>query len=206
MRVTKYNHACLLVEDNGTNTLIDPGNYSEEVLDINKLPELNYILITHAHQDHFYLPLVKNLVAKFPDVKIITTQEIVDQLAKENIQGSSEGDDYVKVEPVPHEKVLAFPAVQNIMITVGGRLAHPGDSHTFTTNAEILALPVSAPWGTITHAVEIAEELHPKIIIPIHDFMLKDASRQGMYQWVDTYLRPKGIDFKKIETGESLEI
>jgi len=206
MKITKYNHACLLVEDNGTNTLIDPGNYSEEVMDVESLPNLNYIAITHAHQDHFYLPLVKKLVTKFPDVKIIATPEIVEQLAKENIQATSEGDDYISVTPVPHEKVWAAPQAQNIMVTVGGRLAHPGDSHTFTTNAEILALPFAAPWGSTTRAVEIVEELKPKVVIPIHDFMLKDASRQGMYGWVQSYLEPKGIDFKKIESAEPVEV
>ena len=206
MKITKYNHACLLVEDNGTNTLIDPGSYSEEAIDVEKLPTLNYLLITHAHQDHFHLPLIRHVVEKFPDVKIITTPEIVEQLKKENMSASTEGDEYVTVESVPHEKVWAFPAGQNIMVTVGGRLAHPGDSHTFSTNAEILALPFTAPWGSTTKAVEIAEELKPKTIIPIHDFMLKDASRQGMYQWVDAYLRPQGIDFKMIETAEPVEV
>lgn len=206
MRITKYNHACLLVEDNDINTLIDPGNYSEEVLDIMKLPPLSYLVITHAHQDHFYLPLVKKLATIFPDLRIITTPEIVEQLATENIPATSKGDNYIAVELVPHEKVWAAPLAQNIMVTVGGRLAHPGDSHTFKTDAEILALPFAAPWGSTTRAVEIVEELRPKVVIPIHDFMLKDASRQGMYQWVDAYLRPQGIDFKKIETAEPIEV
>ena len=206
MRITKYNHACLLVEDSSKNTLIDPGNYSEEVIDVEKLPKLDYILITHAHQDHFYLPLVKQLLEKFPDVKIITTEDVVKELKKENITPSTKGDNYVTVQSVPHEKVWAAPQAQNIMVTLGGRLSHPGDSHTFATSAEILAIPFAAPWGSTSKAVEIAEELHPKVVIPIHDFMLKDISRQGMYQWADAYLRPKGIDFKKIETAEPVEV
>lgn len=208
MKITKYNHSCLLVEDtdNQLNTLIDPGNYSADVLDVEKLPKLNYLLITHTHHDHCYLPFIKQVLAKNPDVTIITTSEVVEQLAKENITATNTGDGYITVEPVPHEKVWAAIQAQNIMVTVGGRLAHPGDSHTFSTNAEILALPVAAPWGSTTKAVEIAEQLHPKVIIPIHDFMLKDDNRQGIYGWIKAYLSPKGIDFRAVETGSPIEV
>ena len=206
MKITKYNHSCLLIEDNGKTTIIDPGNYSEDVLNVDSLAKVDYLLITHAHMDHFSMPLVKEIVAKFPNVKIITTPEIVEQLTKENIKATTTGDTYITVASVPHEKVWAAPAAQNIMVTVGGRLSHPGDSHTFSTNAEILALPITGPWGSTTRAVEIAEQLKPKTIIPIHDFMLKDDSRRGVYGWIKAYLTPKGIDFKAVETGTPTEV
>ncbi len=208
MNITKFHHSCLLVEDQGKVVLIDPGNYTEQeqALNISKLNQLDYLLITHEHMDHFSLPLVKHLVKKFPDVKIITTKSIVDQLAKENIAASTEGDGNIKVEVVPHEKVWAAPMCENIMVTVFGKLAHPGDSHTFTTSADILALPIAAPWGSTTDAVMLAEKLHPKVIIPIHDYMLKDNSRRMMYQWIKGYLGSKGIDLKDIESGQEVEI
>lgn len=207
MKITKYNHSCLLVEENGKVVLIDPGNYSVEVLPVNNLQQLDYILITHDHQDHFDKELVLSLAKKFPQVKIISTQSVVDQLAADGISATTQGDENIAVQPVPHEKVWGFPKMcDNIMVTVFGRLSHPGDSHTFTTNSEILALPVAAPWGSTTRAVEIAEELKPKIIIPIHDAMLKDSARQGTYQWVGNYLKQKGIDFKPVETGISVEV
>lgn len=206
MKITKYNHSCLLIEDQGKVILIDPGNYSAPIFPLNELKQLDYILITHQHQDHFDMEFVKKLVAKFPDVKIITTNAIVEQLRNDGITATTEGDETVQVTPVPHEKVWAAPMGENIMVTVFGRLAHPGDSHTFTTDAEILALPVAAPWGSTTTAVELAEKLHPKVIIPIHDYMLKDESRKMTYQWIAGYLQSKGIDFKQIESGQEVEI
>ena len=206
MKITKYNHSCLLIADQGKVILIDPGNYSAPIFPLNELKQLDYILITHQHQDHFDMELVKKLVAKFSDVMIITTNAIVKQLRNDGITATTEGDETVQVTPVPHEKVWAAPMGENIMVTVFGRLAHPGDSHTFTTDAEILALPVAAPWGSTTTAVELAEKLHPKIIIPIHDYMLKDESRKMTYQWIAGYLQSKGIDFKQIESGQEVEI
>ncbi len=207
MKITKYSHSCLLVEENGKTALIDPGNWSEGILPIASLPKLDYILVTHDHMDHFSLPIIKQLVAKNPGIKIISTASVVEQLKKEGIQATTQGDENVTVAMVPHEKMWGVPKMSdNIMVTVFGRLAHPGDSHTFSTNAEILALPVAAPWGSTARAVEIAEELHPKVVIPIHDFMLKDESRKMSYQWIAGYLASKRIDFKSIENGETIEV
>src|SRR5262245_9148500 len=82
MKISKYLHACLLVEEQGKTALFDPGVFTaqEKALDVNKLNNLDYLLITHEHPDHFHLPLVKELVAKFPQVKIITNPSIVSLL------------------------------------------------------------------------------------------------------------------------------
>lgn len=205
MKITKYNHACLLVEEKGKVVLIDPGNYSEGILPIDKINQLDYILVTHEHQDHFYMPLIQALVTKFPKVKIIGSSPVVEALQKENITATTKGDENISVEIVPHEKVWGFAVKENIMVTIFGKLAHPGDSHTFKTSAEILALPVVAPWGSTTRAVEIAEGLKPKVVIPIRDGMLKDESRKGTYAWIASHLTTKGIDFKQIENGETIE-
>lgn len=205
MKITKYNHSCLLVEENTKVVVIDPGNYSEQIFPTD-LSQLDYILITHEHMDHFSLPLINQLVKKFPNVKIITTPSIVEELKQQGIAATTEGDENVVVKPVPHEKVWGGNPPGNSMMTIFGKLAHPGDSHTFTTNAEILALPVTAPWGTTTRAMGIAQTLKPKVIIPIHDWHWKDEARHHMYQWMKAYCQSLGIDFKAIENGEQVEV
>lgn len=205
MKITKYGHACLLLEDQRKIVLIDPGSFSEGVLPIKALTQLDYLLITHDHFDHFSMPLVKQLFAKFPQVKIITTHTIKNILAKEKISATTEGDDIVRVTPVPHEEI-GGTRPENIMVTVFGKISHPGDSHTFTTKAAILSLPIVAPWGTTTRAIQIAEELRPKIVIPIHDAIITENERKQIYAQVSDQLSAKGIDFKKIENGETIEI
>ena len=90
MRITKYEHACLLIEEART-VLIDPGNFTREsgLLDITTLPKLDAILYTHEHQDHFDLALLKDLQGKFPEVVIISNPAFVSQLKSENIQATS---------------------------------------------------------------------------------------------------------------------
>jgi L-ascorbate metabolism protein UlaG (beta-lactamase superfamily) len=208
MKISKHLHSCLLVEEQGKTILIDPGNftYLAKALDIKKLKKLDYILITHEHPDHFYLPFVKELVAKFPKVKIITSNSIVTLLKKENIKAISRADAMIKLEPVPHEKLWDTKPPENVMVTIFGKLAAPGDSHHFKTKAEVIALPIQAPWGSTTDAVNLAARLKPKVIIPVHDWMWKDDFRKTMYHRLKEFFKTKGTDFKTPETGEVIEM
>lgn len=218
MQITKYLHSCLLIEEQNKTILIDPGvfTYNEHALDINKLTKLDYIAITHEHADHFHLPFIKDLVQKFPDVKIVSTPSVVELLKKvgqrpislglKNIKATSESDEVVKIEISPHERLWDVEAPENVTISIFDKLTHVGDSICFIKSCGILALPITAPWGSTTDAVNKALEIRPKIIIPIHDWMWKDEVRIGMYQRLKDFFATKEIDFKTPETGEIVEI
>jgi ribonuclease BN (tRNA processing enzyme) len=49
MRLTKYAHSCVLVEDDNARILIDPGNLTRG---FDELTGLTGILVTHQHADH----------------------------------------------------------------------------------------------------------------------------------------------------------
>src|SRR5690625_1995522 len=54
MKITYLGHASLSIKINGKNLIIDPfisGNELAKDIDLNAL-EADYILLTHAHQDH----------------------------------------------------------------------------------------------------------------------------------------------------------
>lgn len=208
MRITKYIHSCLLVEDQNTFVLIDPGNYTcdAKVLDINKLSKLDYLLITHEHPDHFYMPFIKEILQKFPNIKIISNSSVVELLNKENIKASIERDDFVKVKDQAHERHWDKEVPQNAMFEVFGKLVHPGDSISFTTDKKILALPLIGPSWMIAQAVEKTLAIKPKIIIPIHDWYLRDEIQIVMHKRLKDFLATKGIEFKDIKTGETVEV
>jgi L-ascorbate metabolism protein UlaG (beta-lactamase superfamily) len=208
MKISKHLHSCLLIENLGTTVLIDPGifTYNEKALDIASLQNLHYILITHEHPDHMHIPFIQELLAKFPDVKIITNPSAANVLERQNITSLTEGNEIVTIHEAPHEKLWDVDVPQNMVVNVFNRLTHPGDSLHLTTTNDILCLPIQAPWGSTTAAVEKALELKPKIIIPIHDWMWKDDFRTTMYQRLTQFFAKHEIDFKSLETGQIIEV
>jgi L-ascorbate metabolism protein UlaG (beta-lactamase superfamily) len=208
MKIFKYLHSCLLLEALGKAVLIDPGIFTSEehALEVKNIQKLNYLLITHEHPDHMYVPLIKELVANFPKLIIVSNVSVAQILGKENITVQTEGDEIVSLAESPHEKLWDKVVPSNTVFKVFGRLTDPGDSLHFSTTTDILALPITAPWGSTTAAVEKAKELKPKIIIPVHDWMWKDEVRKGIYARLSDYFKTIGIDFKGLETGEIIEV
>ncbi len=208
MKISKHNHSCLLVHEENITILIDPGNYTydSKALDINVIDHLDYVLITHEHPDHMSIPLIKNVMDKFPEAKIISNSSVVKILESANIQASTEQNEFIKMEEVPHEKVFGVNLPQNVKFDIFNKLTHPGDSLHFSLSTPILALPVQAPWCSLTQAVEKALELKPKVIIPIHDWHWSYTARGAFYIRLEDYFKQFNIEFKSVQTGEIIEI
>jgi L-ascorbate metabolism protein UlaG (beta-lactamase superfamily) len=206
MKVTKFVHSCLLVEmpePVNRTVLFDPGSLSETALDIEKLVYLDDIIITHVHGDHASVALLKKLLAKFPAVRITSTDETVKYLAGEGVKATSTPPQGVELFDSPHESVEPlFPQPEEIGVHYLDKLSHPGDSHSFSETKPVLALPVTAPWGSTIKAINLALKLKPKYVLPIHDWHWNDEARQQTYAMFENVLGEQGITFMKLETGK----
>ncbi|MEK7517231.1 MAG: MBL fold metallo-hydrolase [Patescibacteria group bacterium] len=207
MRISKHVHSCLLIEEENKTILIDPGIYTheEKALDVNSLKKLDYLLITHEHQDHMHIPFIKELVKKFPRIEIISNASVKKILKEEGITISASNNRFIKIYNASHEKLpFGLPTPENSLFTVFDRLVHPGDSLSFAKTSKILALPIQAPWTSLTAAIEKAKALKPKVVIPIHDWHWKDTVRKNFYERAKVYLGKFNIDFKGLETKDSI--
>lgn len=86
MKITYLGHASLAIEAAGKQLIIDPfitGNELAKDINITSL-EADYILITHAHQDHI---LDVEAIAKNTGAKIISNYEIVTHYGSKGIEG-----------------------------------------------------------------------------------------------------------------------
>ncbi len=206
MKITKLGHSCLLVEmpaPVNRTALFDPGVMSE--VNVEGLQFLDDIIITHNHADHLDLEVIRKLVAKFPNVRITTPAEVVEQLSNESIVATSEASEGIVFFDSPHEAIRPFypyDPPQEIGVHYLGALSHPGDSHSFSESKTILALPVQAPWGSPNTAVKLGLELKPKYIIPIHDWHWSNEARARMYDDMESTFAEKGISFVKAVDGE----
>ncbi len=206
MKITKLEHSCLLVEmpDPVNRTaLFDPGIMSEPYVDVEALVYLDDIFITHGHGDHLSVPLVKRLLQKFPDVRITAPQEVVDKLKQESILATTEEFEGVQFLDAPHENVEPlFPQPEEIGYHYLDLLTHPGDSHGFSETKQVLALPVTAPWGSTVKAAALALRLKPKYVVPIHDWHWKDDAREQTYDSLEKLFAENGITFLKMQNGQ----
>src|SRR3989338_8678379 len=84
MKITKYGHCCLLIEESGVRILTDPGAFSIESGQ-KDVKNVDIVLITHEHQDHLHIDSVKALLTNNPGVKIFTNESVGKLLAKESL-------------------------------------------------------------------------------------------------------------------------
>lgn len=209
MQITKYVHSCLLIENEGKTMLFDPGNYSAEsgVLEVNSLPELDAVLITHGHFDHCNIPFIKQTRERFPEVPIVSNQEVVSTLDSEGITATTEPVGGVTYEQATHQLLpWRTPAPDNWSITVFDQLTHPGDSLQISKTAPILALPVQAPWGSMRESLDMVLELQPEVVIPIHDWHWRDEARVALYEKAQRFLQEYGIELLSVESGQPVEV
>ena len=184
--------------------LFDPGAMS--TVDVDSLQFLDDIVITHEHGDHIDMDTIKKLAGKFPEVRILTTNAIVEQLKEQGITATTEPPEGMQLFTSPHENVEPlFPTPEQIGVHYLDKLSHPGDGLSFSETKEILALPVQAPWqkGTPVDAFQKAVELKPKYVIPIHDWHWRDEARESIYAGLEKALAKEGITFIKAKNGEA---
>lgn len=211
MKITKLGHCCLIIEENGVKILTDPGTYTTEQ---NNVKDVDIVLITHEHQDHFHLESVKTILANNPKAKIITNNAVGGLLKEAGINcelledGQNGLFNNVKVEA--HGKDHAFiyetvPTVMNTGFFIADRLFYPGDAfHNPGKPVEILALPVAGPWMKISESLNYAREINPKAAFPVHDGMLKLWG--PVHILPSKTLEPMGIKFFDLKKENSIDI
>ena len=213
MKITKLGHCCLLIEENGTRILTDPGSYTDAQ---NNLKDIDIVLITHEHSDHFHIESVKKILENNPGVSIITNMSVDMLLKKDNIDfgrvvahGDSLLEKGINFSGFGHTHALIhkeWPVVENTGYFIADKLFYPGDAfYNPEKSVEILALPVSGPWMKISEAIDYAIEINPKKVFGVHDGMLNNFGG-GVIKRVPTQILEKhGINFINLELGKEYE-
>lgn len=211
MHITKYAHACLLVEKEGVKVLVDPGSWNE-------LPDatgLSAILLTHEHMDHYDPLQVKTLLATNPSAQVITHPGLVKKLAADGIEN------VIAIEPkapilvdglaiesfgTEHAAIYKTSPCRNTGFLIGEELYVPGDAvHDVPSKRfRILALPTGGPWVKLSEVVDYAKKVKPKVAFPIHDAMYVESYTRSLVPRIaNEYLAPDGIEFVDMPPGSS---
>lgn len=211
MRITKFGHACLLVEENQTRFLLDPGTMSKG---FDKLANIAAILVTHDHADHIDSTAVAELLKLNPQAKVYADKGGAKVLAEDGIEAQvvSDGDNFevngveVKVTGEFHDPIHRdLPAMSNVGYLIAGRLFYPGDALTVPPFAvDILALPTTGPWMKTEEGIDYLTEIKPKVAIPVHDAIY---ATPGMFnRMYESAASQIGASLRAIDDGQPIEL
>ena len=209
MKVTKFGHCCMLIEDGGVRVLTDPGSFSTGQTSAR---DVNVILITHEHADHLHVESLKEFLKNNPGAKVRTNSSVGKILesngvnfklltdGQKEIFGALTIEAFGKFHAVIHNSI---PVIENTGYFIGNRLFYPGDSFTVPPKSvEILALPVEAPWMKLSEAIDYAEKVKPKICFPVHDGRLRDMRVGSTHKIPKDYLAANGVEFVVLEESK----
>jgi len=214
MKITKYGHSCLLVEENFVKIITDPGKWNPTP----DVENVNAILITHEHQDHFELSQVKEILEKSPEALVITHEAVAAKLSEAGVPhviiepGSAIDVNGVSVESYGTEHATIYGPVspcRNTGYLIAEKLFAPGDAlHDIPGKpVEILALPCGGPWMRLSEAIDYAKKVQPKSVFPIHDAIYTEEYRSDLIpRVVGGNLENAGIAFVDMAPGASVEL
>lgn len=211
MKLTKYEHAALILEEQGAHLVVDPGVLSSSF----EAPKNTIaIVITHQHPDHIDPQKIQAILAANPEVQIFSTQDVADAhpdftfhvIHPSDIQQIGPfkleffGGDHAVIHP-------GTPVVQNVAVLVNETLYYPGDSFTLPhREVQVLAVPAAAPWLKIQEAMDYISAVKPHHVIPTHDAVLSTAGQSFHDMWLKQACEQASSTYRRVLPGESINI
>ncbi len=211
MRITKYEHATLLVTLADESIVIDPGSF----LTPPDFPDVVGIVITHEHADHWTVEQVRRILDKNPEARILAPQGVataagdeleVDVVAAGDVVelGGFQLEFFGGTHAVIHESI---PVIDNLGVLVNDELYYAGDSYT-EPGVEVgtLAAPIGAPWLKIGDAMDYVLAVKPKRAFYVHDMTLSVAGKQMAAARLTWATEQNGGTFTELQPGETLDV
>ena len=155
MRLTKYTHSCIRLDDGSGALVIDPGTFSETQLAV---AGVHAVLITHEHADHLDAPALLAAAKADPSLQVWAPASVALSLGVlgDRVTAVGPGESFsaggfsVRTFGGLHALIhpLIAPPVANVGYLVEGAVYHPGDSFMVPpVPVETLLIPIHAPWS-----------------------------------------------------------
>lgn len=213
MKLTKYNHACVILEKNNQLLIIDPGSFTALPED---LLSTCAIVITHIHADHLSKDNVQKILAINPEAIILAPKQVADTLTEfHNVQVVT-ANQQITVGPfklqffgVNHAVIHdSLPLFDNVGVLVDDKIYYPGDSFVLPGDKKpnLLLAPVNAPWMKISEAMDFITAAQAGTVIPTHDALLSDLGVQFNDNWLKHATESYGGTFKRLQPSESTSL
>ncbi|HWD61116.1 MAG TPA: MBL fold metallo-hydrolase [Humibacter sp.] len=212
MKLTKLEHAALILEDDGKKLFVDPGSFTTPITDATGTVA---IVITHEHADHWTPQQLERILEDSPEAVIYGPEGVAKAATDFDVTVVHPGD---AIEAGPfslrffggkHAVIhSSIPIVDNVGVIVNDSLVYPGDSFAAPDLADIdvLAVPSSAPWLKASEFIDYVLGLKPRHAFSTHEMVSSVVGKQmadGRIQWAT---EQGGGTFLPLQPGDSYDI
>lgn len=213
MKLTKHEHACVILEKDGARFVIDPGAFSQNAADI--ISGADAILITHEHADHVHEGAITEALRSRPELAVYAPAAMAGMFSAQAGQFTpvAAGDEFtigdftISVHGFDHAVVHPdIPTIANVGYLIDESVYHPGDAY-FVPEASVttLLLPTSGPWMKLGEAADYVRAVRPQHMVSIHDLLLSDVGKMINGQFLGEQ-GLTGIPLTEVAIGDSLTI
>jgi L-ascorbate metabolism protein UlaG (beta-lactamase superfamily) len=211
MKITKLEQSGLIIEKNGHSIVIDPVELSSKIPTIENI---DAVIITHQHSDHFQPEVVKNLCSLNPTAKLFVADDMINQIEQptqtapvgETIQIGEFKITFFGIEHTPIFDNIS--PCKNFGVIIDDFLVDPGDSFAIPPieHPNTLCVAISGPWLKMDEIMEYILGVRPKKVIPIHDALLSPLGRKITDNWVKKACDSIEAEYISLSPGENTTI
>ncbi|MCA1943359.1 MAG: MBL fold metallo-hydrolase [Yonghaparkia sp.] len=214
MIVTKREHACLVIEHQGSALVIDPGSFTAPFA----VENLAAIVVTHEHGDHVTPEHLDRLLADrtvpiFAPAGVAAAHPTYPWQVIEAGDRRTAGPFTLDFSGGRHAVIhRTIPVIDNVGVMVNGALYYPGDSFTVPPRTAeegpvpVLAVPASAPWLKVAEVMDYVEAVAPLRSFPTHERVNSDAGNAMANARIRLVTEQHGGEFVPLAAGDTLTI
>ena len=216
MKLTKLEHAALILELSGRKLYIDPGSFTTA---LTGTAGAVAVVITHEHADHWTPEQLGRIVDMNSDLRIFAPAGAARAIAAVNADlqvTTVQAGDEIEVAPfslrffgathaIIHESI---PVIDNVGVLVNDEFYYAGDAFTIPEGVTVgtLAVPAAAPWMKMSEAMDYIFAIKPKRSFPTHEMLLSRAGKDLSNSRYENVTKLGGGEFFPLEPGDSLDL
>ena len=211
MRLTKLEHAALVIDDSGSKLYVDPGKFTTPITESTGAIA---VVITHKHDDHWTPEQLRRIVDANPGVRPFGPAGVAAAASEFPVQVVEAGD-AVEVGPFrlrffggQHAQIhSSIPIIDNVGVLVNETLYYAGDSFTIPegVDVELLAAPAAAPWMKLSESMDYIVAVAPRRAFPTHEMLLSQAGKSLSNARLAWATEQGGGEYLPLEPGDTLD-
>lgn len=209
MKLTKYQHACIVLESDGQSLVIDPGNLSD---DFQVPSDVLAVVVTHLHPDHCDPAKLQAILAENPHATIYALPEVMQHagLSVSAVEpGATTDVGPFALEFTGGEHATIHPDMEPVgnlgLVVNGNELYYPGDALALPPrHMRWIATPVAAPWMKLSEAIEFLRQAAPDQTFPTHDAILSPAGQDIVDRVIGNLV--DSTEYHRLTPGETIEL